>query len=113
MPIIETIPNVSEGRRPEVVDAIVAALTSVPNVYLLDRQTDADHNRAVITIAGHALNGEATATVLTGEGAAENSLAQPAHVAPATDRFSVSGTSFARTLPPRSLSVLRVPMTSH
>jgi glutamate formiminotransferase/formiminotetrahydrofolate cyclodeaminase len=50
--IIECIPNFSEGRRIEVVDAIVNALTSVPNVYLLRREKDADHNRAVITIVG-------------------------------------------------------------
>ena len=50
--IVECVPNFSEGRRPEVVDAIVAAVTSVANVYLLDREMDADHNRAVITIVG-------------------------------------------------------------
>lgn len=50
--IVECVPNFSEGRRPEVVDAIVEALTSVPDVYLLDREMDADHNRAVITIVG-------------------------------------------------------------
>ena len=50
--IVECVPNFSEGRRPEVVDAIVKALTSVNNVYLLDREMDADHNRAVITIVG-------------------------------------------------------------
>ena len=50
--LVECVPNFSEGRRSEVVDAIVAALTSVPNVYLLGREMDADHNRAVITIVG-------------------------------------------------------------
>ena len=50
--IVECVPNFSEGRRPEVVDAIVNAITSVSNVYLLGREMDADHNRAVITIAG-------------------------------------------------------------
>src|ERR1051326_1892254 len=50
--LVECVPNFSEGRRVEVVDAIVAALTSVPNVYLLGREMDADHNRAVITIVG-------------------------------------------------------------
>ncbi len=50
--IIECVPNFSEGRRPEVVDAIAAAIQSAGNVYLLDRQMDADHNRAVITFAG-------------------------------------------------------------
>ena len=50
--LVECVPNFSEGRRGEVVDTIVAALTSVPNVYLLGREMDADHNRAVITIVG-------------------------------------------------------------
>jgi glutamate formiminotransferase len=50
--IVECVPNFSEGRRPEVIDAIVQAITSAGNVYLLGREMDADHNRAVITIAG-------------------------------------------------------------
>lgn len=49
--IIECVPNFSEGRRPEVIDQIVAAITSVPGVVLLDREADANHNRAVITFA--------------------------------------------------------------
>src|SRR5262249_28964968 len=48
--LVECVPNFSEGRRPEVVEAIIAAVTSVPNIYLLDREMDADHNRAVLTI---------------------------------------------------------------
>jgi glutamate formiminotransferase len=50
--IVESVPNFSEGRRPEVIDAIVQAILSAGNVYLLGREMDADHNRAVITIAG-------------------------------------------------------------
>jgi glutamate formiminotransferase len=50
--IVECVPNFSEGRRPEVIDAIVQAITSTGNIYLLGREMDADHNRAVITIAG-------------------------------------------------------------
>jgi glutamate formiminotransferase / formiminotetrahydrofolate cyclodeaminase len=50
--IVECVPNFSEGRRPEVIDAIVAAITSAGSVYLLDREMDADHNRAVITFVG-------------------------------------------------------------
>ena len=50
--IVECVPNFSEGRRPDVVDAIVNAITSVSNVYLLGREMDSDHNRAVITIVG-------------------------------------------------------------
>jgi glutamate formiminotransferase len=54
MPIIESIPNVSEGRRPEVVDALVAALSGTPGVRLLDRSSDASHNRSVLTLVGDA-----------------------------------------------------------
>src|SRR5262244_1047045 len=50
--LIECVPNFSEGRDPAKVDAIVAALSSVPGVYVLDREMDPDHNRSVITLAG-------------------------------------------------------------
>jgi glutamate formiminotransferase / formiminotetrahydrofolate cyclodeaminase len=50
--LVECIPNFSEGRRVEVVDAIVGAIQSVAGVRLLDRSSDADHNRSVITFAG-------------------------------------------------------------
>lgn len=49
--IVECVPNFSEGRRKEVVDAIVDAMR-VPGVWLLGREMDADHNRCVITLAG-------------------------------------------------------------
>ncbi len=49
--IVEAVPNFSEGRRPEVVDEIVDAI-QVPGVLLLDRSSDWDHNRSVVTIAG-------------------------------------------------------------
>ena len=51
-PLIECIPNFSEARRPEVIDQIVAAITSVEGARLLDRSSDLDHNRTVITFAG-------------------------------------------------------------
>jgi glutamate formiminotransferase len=50
--LIECVPNFSEGRDPAKVDALVAAMSSVPGVYVLDREMDADHNRSVITLAG-------------------------------------------------------------
>ena len=56
--LVECVPNFSEGRRQEVVDAIVDAIVSsgaggeAGIVTLLDRETDANHNRAVITFAG-------------------------------------------------------------
>lgn len=50
--LIECVPNFSEGRDRTKVDAIVAAMSGLPGVYLLDREMDADHNRSVITLAG-------------------------------------------------------------
>lgn len=52
MPIVECVPNFSEGRRKEVVDAIAAAAAGVAGVALLDREMDFDHNRSVLTLAG-------------------------------------------------------------
>lgn len=49
--LIESVPNVSEGRRPDVVDRLAAAMTG-DGVYLLDRTSDASHNRSVFTLAG-------------------------------------------------------------
>ena len=54
MAIIECIPNVSEGRRPEVVEQLAAALRAVPGVRLLDHSSDASHNRSVFTVVGDA-----------------------------------------------------------
>ncbi|HQQ79447.1 MAG TPA: glutamate formimidoyltransferase [Thermoanaerobaculia bacterium] len=51
--LIECIPNVSEGRRDEVVAAIAAAaVKAAPGVVLLDRTSDSDHNRSVLTFLG-------------------------------------------------------------
>jgi glutamate formiminotransferase len=50
--LIESVPNVSEGRRLDVVDRMAAAIESVPGVFLLDRTSDASHNRSVFTLAG-------------------------------------------------------------
>ncbi len=52
MSLIECIPNFSEARRPEVIDQIAAAITSVEGARLLDRSSDLDHNRTVLTYAG-------------------------------------------------------------
>jgi glutamate formiminotransferase len=54
MAIIECVPNVSEGRRPEVVEAFVHAIRAVPGVRVLDFSSDASHNRSVLTLAGDA-----------------------------------------------------------
>ena len=50
--LVECVPNFSEGRDVAKVDAIVAAMREVRGVYLLDRESDADHNRSVVTLAG-------------------------------------------------------------
>jgi glutamate formiminotransferase/formiminotetrahydrofolate cyclodeaminase len=50
--LIECIPNFSEARRPEIIDQIAAAIQSVSDVKLLDRSSDLDHNRTVLTFAG-------------------------------------------------------------
>jgi len=51
--LVECVPNFSEGRRPEVLDAICNAITSVDGVVLLDKEMDSDHNRAVVTFVSH------------------------------------------------------------
>ena len=54
MPIIESIPNVSEGRRPDVIERLAAAVRTTPGARLLDHSSDASHNRSVFTLAGDA-----------------------------------------------------------
>jgi glutamate formiminotransferase/formiminotetrahydrofolate cyclodeaminase len=69
--LIECVPNFSEGRDTAKVDALVDAMRSVPGVLVLDRESDADHNRSVVTLAGEpeavaeaALRGVGAATEL-------------------------------------------------
>src|SRR5213594_2472006 len=50
--IVECVPNFSEGRRKDVVDAIAEAIGSVAGVRVLDQEMDANHNRSVITFVG-------------------------------------------------------------
>jgi len=50
--LIECIPNFSEGRSQEVVEAIAGAISSVKGITLLDFSLDADHNRSVVTFIG-------------------------------------------------------------
>ena len=52
MGLVECVPNFSEGRRPEVLEPILAAIASVPGVRVIDRSSDASHNRSVVTIVG-------------------------------------------------------------
>lgn len=53
-PLLEFVPNFSEGKDPKVTDAIVAAMTAVPGVKCLGSELDGSHNRAVVTLAGPA-----------------------------------------------------------
>ncbi|MHB1406965.1 MAG: glutamate formimidoyltransferase [Desulfitobacteriaceae bacterium] len=50
--VVECIPNISEGRRLDVVEEIVGEVKKVPGVTLLDYSSNADHNRTVITFIG-------------------------------------------------------------
>src|SRR5262245_9326234 len=54
MALIECVPNVSEGRRTDVIAAMVAALSEVHGARLLDHSSDTSHNRSVFTLAGDA-----------------------------------------------------------
>lgn len=52
MPIIECVPNFSEGRRSEVITGIIDAVRNSGPIHILDHSSDADHNRTVLTLAG-------------------------------------------------------------
>ena len=49
--LVECVPNFSEGRRPEVIEAILAEIRQTTGVRLLDA-SDASHNRTVVTFVG-------------------------------------------------------------
>lgn len=50
--LVECVPNFSEGRDPATIERLAAAVTGVPGVALLDRHSDPDHHRTVLTFAG-------------------------------------------------------------
>ncbi len=50
--LVESVPNVSEGRDRAVIEALASALGEVPTVRLLDVQSDPDHHRTVFTVVG-------------------------------------------------------------
>src|SRR5258708_21430549 len=75
--LIECVPNFSEGRDAAKVDAIVTAMSSVPGVYVLDREMDADHHRCVITLAGEPDAGAEAALPGTGKAIGLIDLTQP------------------------------------
>src|SRR4030043_81250 len=51
-PLLECIPNYSDARRPDVIEGIMNLISSVEGVTLLDRHSDLDHNRTVLTFVG-------------------------------------------------------------
>lgn len=63
--LVESVPNYSEGRRPEVVNRLAAAVSATDGAYLLDRTSDPSHNRSVLTMAGDAtaIQGALEATI--------------------------------------------------
>src|SRR5713101_4885217 len=64
MSLIECIPNISEGRREDVVAAMADAIRRVPGVRLLDHSSDPSHNRSVFTLAGDAAGVERSVLAL-------------------------------------------------
>ena len=50
--VIEAVPNVSEGRRPDVIDRLARSVNEIPGARLLHHTSDADHGRSVFTVAG-------------------------------------------------------------
>jgi glutamate formiminotransferase / 5-formyltetrahydrofolate cyclo-ligase len=52
--LVESVPNVSEGRRLDTVARLANAISAVPDVHLLDQTSDSSHNRSVFTLAGPA-----------------------------------------------------------
>jgi glutamate formiminotransferase / 5-formyltetrahydrofolate cyclo-ligase len=64
MPVIECVPNVSEGRRTDVVNALVDAVRRTPSVRLLDHSSDTAHNRSVLTMVGDAASLKAAVIAL-------------------------------------------------
>src|SRR5881396_1485460 len=72
--LIECIPNVSEGRRPEIVAAMAEAIRAVPGVRLLDHSSDASHNRSVFTLAGDAAGVEQAVLALVERAVADIDL---------------------------------------
>jgi glutamate formiminotransferase / 5-formyltetrahydrofolate cyclo-ligase len=61
--MIECIPNVSEGRDPAKILALVDAIRSTPDVWLLNTHSDPDHNRSVFTYASDSASAIRQATM--------------------------------------------------
>ena len=72
--VIECVPNVSEGRRPEIVAAMADAIRAVDGVRLLDYSSDASHHRSVFTFAGDAAGVERAVLALVERAVADVDL---------------------------------------
>jgi len=72
--VIECVPNVSEGRRPEIIAAMAAAIRAVDGVRLLDHSSDTSHNRSVFTLAGDAAGVERAVLALVDRAVADIDL---------------------------------------
>ena len=79
--LIEAVPNFSEGRRADVLDALAAALQSA-GALLLDRTADWDHHRSVFTVAGSPAAVTAGLLAAVRVAAAQINLFQPRGVHP-------------------------------
>ena len=65
-PLLECVPNVSEGRDPRVIEAIAEAVRAVPEARLADLHSDPDHHRAVFSVIGPPQAVEGAALALAG-----------------------------------------------
>src|SRR5688572_7437969 len=74
MSVIESVPNVSEGRRPDVIQRLSETIRGVAGVTLLDASADAAHNRAVFTLTGSARPIRAAILALVGDAVASIDL---------------------------------------
>ena len=63
--IVQCIPNFSEGRRTDVLEALAETARSVPGAMLLDYSSDTSHNRSVFTLVGNLEGIEEAAFALT------------------------------------------------
>ncbi|NMA60767.1 MAG: glutamate formiminotransferase, partial [Firmicutes bacterium] len=65
--IVQCVPNISEGRRLDVVEKIIDQVRQTEGVQLLDYSSDHDHNRTVITYVGDLISVQEASFRLTAE----------------------------------------------
>lgn len=62
--LVECVPNFSEGRNREIIEAVVDSVRNIPGVSVLDYSSDASHNRTVLTMMGSPQGMESAAVAL-------------------------------------------------